>query len=74
MNYSFDVGPHLTSLGFTFLFLKYLLPVVIGIVLIVGLYLLVRKLLTGAEMSNINKNYVILAIAVGLILLVVLMR
>jgi hypothetical protein len=74
MNYSFDIGPHATSLGFAFLFFKYLLPVVIGAVLIVGIYLVGRKILTGTEMTDINRNHLILAIAVGLILLAVMLK
>lgn len=74
MNYSFDIGPHATSLGFTFLFLKYLLPVVVGTVLIAGLYLVARKILTGTEMTDLNRNQLILAICIGLILLAVMLR
>ena len=71
-NINFDVGPNLYHFGLAFLFLHYLLPVVVGTVLILGLYLLARKALTGA--SDLNRNHLYILIAVAGILLVVMLR
>jgi flagellar biogenesis protein FliO len=71
--HTIDVGPNLFTLGAAWLFLKYLLPVLIILVLIIGGYLLVRKLLTGRELTDINKNQLLLILAVGGIILVVLL-
>lgn len=63
MNYSFDTGSNLTALGFTFLFLKYLLPVVIVVVLIVGAVLLARYVLNKKRL-NVNTGWLVVVLAV----------
>ncbi len=69
---TFDTGTNLTALGFAFLFLKYILPILIGLALVVGgvaffsyLYRRTYNPLTGFD----ERWYI--AIAIILILIVI---
>lgn len=68
---TFDVGQNLTLLGLLYLFFKYLLPVIIGLILIIGAILFVRLLYTNVDLP-INKNWLIVIVCFVLILLAVL--
>lgn len=69
---TFDVGSNLTFLGILFLFLKYLLPTILLILLLGALFLLLRhlhgKLLLDAPTPQILL-YTIIAVGILLIFL-----
>lgn len=67
MNYTFDTGSNLTALGFTLLFLKYLLPVVLVVVLIIGVVILTKYALTKKRLSVDTKWLVIVLSVIGLL-------
>lgn len=69
-----DVGPTLGSLGFAFLFLKYLLPVVLVGILLIGafvfFYWLWKKInFTGFDLDNRTTQVTLI---IGLIVVVAL--
>jgi hypothetical protein len=80
-NYSLDVGPHLTSLGFTLIFVKYLLPVVIVLALIIGAYFLISHYWPKPyspfdpirEPQTYNKSLIVIGVCVALIIIAALL-
>jgi|GEM_PF-5321157 len=70
MDYSLDVGQNLTSLGFTFLFLKYVLPLIFGLIgFALALYGLKRFLdYLGLDISN--KQQALLSLIFALLIVV----
>lgn len=72
--YTFDVGNNLASLGFAFLFLKYVLPIVL--VIIVGLVVLyfMKPLIkqVGDGIGKVSKKKGGLALLVVIILIIAL--
>jgi hypothetical protein len=72
-NINFDVGPNLTHLGFTWLFLHYLLPIVFAIILVIlifgGLYLLAKQVVP--EQAEQTKKWWIVIACVALILVAI---
>lgn len=67
MNYSLDVGQNLTSIGFAFLFLKYLMPVIIGLILLAVAYFGIKKLL---EILDIELNQTTLLTILGILMII----
>jgi len=73
-NITLDTGQNLTSLGFAFLFLKYLLPVVLVGILLIGsfvfFYWLWKKInFTGFDIDNRDTQILLI---IGLIVVVAL--
>ena len=73
MNYSIDIGNNLTSLGFAFLALKYLLPLIIGIVLLVIFIYLIKWLFNYLGLQLNTPNQILLGlVGAGMIALLFL--
>ena len=72
MNYSIDIGQNLTLLGLLFLILKYLLPVIIGALLLIAAYFGFRYFTTGIFPINVDKNWLIVIVCTVLILLLII--
>jgi len=73
--YEFDTGKNLTFLGLVFLILKYILPIIIGIVLIIIFFLVVQYLLSqiGLTVSTTEELFYALIMA-GLIAILFIER
>lgn len=70
MNYNLDVGQNLTSLGFAFLFLKYVLPLIFGLIGF-GLALWgLKKLLDylGLDISSTQQTFLSLIFALLIVI------
>lgn len=72
MDYTFDTGTNITSLGYFWLILKYLLPVVIGLILIsiaaIGAFIGFKNINTSHDIKTIT-----FVVAVGFLVLIVLL-
>lgn len=66
---TFDVGPNLTALGFTWLFLHYILPLLLVGVILLGLYLFFKSFIFPN--LQLDPKYTTLVVLVILILLAV---
>jgi hypothetical protein len=73
--YEFETGEKLTFLGLVFLILKYLLPVIIGIFLIIVFFLAIKYLLSqiGLTVSTPEEIFYALIMA-GLIAILLIVR
>lgn len=60
MDFTLDLGQNLTFLGILFLSLKFILPILIGIALLVIGYFALRYLFARLEIENQNLTYLFL--------------
>lgn len=63
-----DVGPNLRFLGFLYLTLKFILPVLIGVGVLIGLYFGIRYIL---RRGGIDELWIILAVAIAGLLIII---
>jgi hypothetical protein len=73
MDYSLDVGNNLTILGLLFLGLKYLLPILIGVILIAVGYFGGKALIEKVETFDVDMKTVAFVLALGFLALIALL-